>query len=55
MDDLLFGIKLYVFGVLVMLDICPFYWRLYFDHIVTEDGCHAYLVMIGPLFFEVLA
>jgi len=54
MDDLLIGIKFFLFGTLIMLDVCPFYWRLAFDIINTEDDTRGFMLAVGPIFFEVL-
>ena len=54
MDDLLFGIKFYLFGTLIMLDIAPFFWRLAYEPIDTEDDTRGFMLALGPVYFEVL-
>ncbi len=54
MDNIVIGLKLYLFDILIMLDFCPFYWKLVFETVHTEDGVNGFVIALGPLFFEVL-
>lgn len=54
MDDLLFGVKFFVFGTLILLDICPFFWSFRFEKINTEDDTVGFMLAVGPMYFEVL-
>jgi hypothetical protein len=54
MDDLVIGVKLYIFGVLFLLDICPFYWTWTYRSILTDDGITGFVLALGPIYIEVL-
>lgn len=46
------GIKVYFLNSLFQLDVCPFYWKLFYEEADEMDG---FVMAFGPLFLTILA
>ena len=47
------GFKLYIFNILITLDICPFYWGWFYEP--AEGEWDGFIAALGPAWVVLLA